>query len=142
VRLATTYHKGDPAGSYPVYAKAGVYGNYEIYEGTEGSRPYFEGWRFAGVLRVTARDDDGGNGDNGGGNGGGSDTPGGGGPKDGGDVNAGDAAQPALWTALLAASGVSLTALSAKWREYSLRKRKKLRRRRRNFASSDRDRLV
>ncbi|MDR1412949.1 MAG: InlB B-repeat-containing protein [Actinomycetes bacterium] len=54
VPLSTTYQKGDPAGTYPIYAKAGTYGNYEIYEGTEGNWPYFAGWRFAGVFSVKA----------------------------------------------------------------------------------------
>jgi hypothetical protein len=54
VPLTTTYIQGDPEGSYPIYAKAGVYGNYEIYEGTEGDWPNFPGWRFAGVVEVKA----------------------------------------------------------------------------------------
>jgi hypothetical protein len=52
--ISTTYLQGDPAGDYPIYVKAGRYGNYEIYEGTEGGWPYFSDWRFAGVLHVRA----------------------------------------------------------------------------------------
>jgi uncharacterized repeat protein (TIGR02543 family) len=58
VPLTTTYVQGDPAGSYPIYAKAGVYGNYEIYEGTDGDWPLFPGWRLAGVVQVKAPESD------------------------------------------------------------------------------------
>jgi uncharacterized repeat protein (TIGR02543 family) len=54
LQITTTYTQDDPAGDYPIYVKAGVYGNYEIYEGTEGNWPSFPGWRFAGVLHVKA----------------------------------------------------------------------------------------
>jgi hypothetical protein len=58
LQISTTYTQGDPAGDYPIYVKAGVFGNYEIYEGTEGDWEYFAGWRFAGVLHVEAADDE------------------------------------------------------------------------------------
>ncbi|MDR1043165.1 MAG: hypothetical protein LBL54_04595, partial [Clostridiales Family XIII bacterium] len=66
-QITTTYKQGDPEGDYPIYVKAGVYGNYEIYEGTTGNWPFFEGWRFAGTMHVKAAStenppaDDGGN---------------------------------------------------------------------------------
>ncbi|MDR1293288.1 MAG: InlB B-repeat-containing protein [Clostridiales Family XIII bacterium] len=53
-QIRTTYNQGDPAGVYPIYVKAGTYGNYEIYEGTEGDWPEFDGWRFAGTMQVNA----------------------------------------------------------------------------------------
>jgi uncharacterized repeat protein (TIGR02543 family) len=57
LQITTTYMQGDPAGDYPIYVKAGIYGNYEIYEGTEGNWEFFPGWRIAGVLHVNAASD-------------------------------------------------------------------------------------
>jgi hypothetical protein len=59
-QITTTYLQGDPAGDYPIYVKAGVYGNYEIYEGTSDGWPAFAGWRLAGTMHVNAADDEGG----------------------------------------------------------------------------------
>jgi hypothetical protein len=117
LQISTTYLQGDPAGTYPLYVKAGVYGNYEIYEGTEDDWPFFSGWRFAGVMQVKAQSDtpgdggdDGGdsstNGDgtNGGGSGGGKKVPQSALPATGDTVNL------ALLAVLI---GVSLTSLAA-----------------------------
>ncbi|MDR2163041.1 MAG: InlB B-repeat-containing protein [Clostridiales Family XIII bacterium] len=106
VQIATTYMQGNPKGDYPIYAKAGVYGDYEIYEGSEGSWPAFAGWRLAGVLHVSARSVDPGNGsdDEDGSN---ADDDG----KGGGASDTGDGSHPALWTALLVISSVFLVVL-------------------------------
>ncbi|MDR1068688.1 MAG: InlB B-repeat-containing protein, partial [Clostridiales Family XIII bacterium] len=98
VALSTTYQKGDPAGDYPIYAKADVYGNYEIYEGTEGTWPYFAGWRFAGVLHVS--------GDPGGGN-----PPAAG--ETGGSPETSDSFNPFMWIMALLMSLAALTVLVA-----------------------------
>jgi hypothetical protein len=57
-QISTTYKQGDPAGDYPIYVKAGTYGNYAIYadantgEKIDGKWDVFDGWRFAGTLHV------------------------------------------------------------------------------------------
>ncbi|MDR1496493.1 MAG: InlB B-repeat-containing protein [Clostridiales Family XIII bacterium] len=81
VPLFTTYAQGSPSDYYPIYAKAGVYGNYEIYEDSEdagygtaasgdtwafgdtevlddASRNWerFDGWRLAGWIYVKTKD--------------------------------------------------------------------------------------
>jgi uncharacterized repeat protein (TIGR02543 family) len=141
VPVTTTYEEGDPAGDYPIYVKAGVYGNYEIYEGTEGAWPLFAGWRFAGILHVTAQTEPGADpgGDPGSDPGG---DPGGGTPSNpdtgsgddaddaddadddytadgseddsvpgGGAADTGDSFNPTLWMALFFASFMSLATL-------------------------------
>jgi hypothetical protein len=97
IPIATTYQKGDPAGAYPIYAKAGVYGNFEIYEGAGGAWPFFAGWRFAGVLHVTAPSVDDGIPKQ--------ENPGGGPPA------TGDGAHTAIWIGLLLLSGGAGAAL-------------------------------
>jgi hypothetical protein len=140
VPVTTTYDEGDPAGDYPIYAKAGVYGNYEIYEGTEGDWPLFAGWRFAGVLHVTTQaepeDGPGGGPEDGPGEGPGEDPgegPGddsdggdpsdsdgdddavdetaGGGAPGGSAPDTGDSFNPVLWMALFFVSFMSLATL-------------------------------
>jgi hypothetical protein len=49
VPLQTPYQAGDPEGDYPIYAVAGIYGNYEIYE--SAATP---GLRLAGWFHVNA----------------------------------------------------------------------------------------
>jgi hypothetical protein len=133
VPITTAYQQGDPAGDYPIYAKAGVYGNYEIYEGTSDGWPFIEGWRLAGVLHVAAAADpdpgddpnggDNGGGDNGGDNSGGGDNDGGdggdsdddddsdGGSRRGGTADTGDSSPLTLWIVLLIASLAGMTTL-------------------------------
>jgi hypothetical protein len=53
--ISTSYMPGDPAGDYPIYVKAGLYGDYEIYEGSDGVWPAIKGWRLAGVMHVDAK---------------------------------------------------------------------------------------
>ncbi|MDR3365174.1 MAG: hypothetical protein LBS91_09590, partial [Clostridiales Family XIII bacterium] len=98
VPLRTTYLTGDPAGYYPIYAKAGVYGNYEIYEGTDGSYPFFAGWRLAGVFKVVAPDPGAGEP--------GTETPGAGGTS----PATGDPSRPLLWAMLAIMAAAALIA--------------------------------
>jgi hypothetical protein len=109
VALSTTYQKGDPAGDYPIYAKADVYHNYEIYEGTEGDWPYFDGWRFAGVLHVNAPA--------------GGENPPTNPPSAAGGPDTSDGSHPYVLIAILLMSLASLVALVLmKWRERNTRK--------------------
>jgi uncharacterized repeat protein (TIGR02543 family) len=119
VQLSTTYQQGDPEGDYPIYARAGVYGNYEIYEGTEGAWPFFEGWRFAGVLHVD-KQGDGQDNDNDNDNDNNNDkdkTP----QDKNGAPETGDSVNPFVWIALLL---VSLAALSTAVMVYVRKSRK------------------
>jgi hypothetical protein len=102
--LRTTYLTGDLAGSYPIYAKAGVYGNYEIYEGTDGVYPFFAGWRLAGVLEVVAPDDDTSTPDTGD-SGSESSVPG------ASPAKTGDSSQPLLWALLMIIAVAALITL-------------------------------